>query len=179
MEVSIDLGNIWEMLSAIGTLGAVIISLWLSFPSKFVLGELKVNGLDKPAHIIGYEKFWKVLHLEYINKSDFSYVITGICVIINPKRTWRKRTHGMKYKGTTIFLNNVLSIGKPFAPPQKVGPKATITFSYRFDELMEELQKLEEVVDNILVYVTTDNGRTKASPVLPIAKAKERYEKSR
>lgn len=177
MEISIDLGNIWEMLSAVGTLGAVIISLWLSFPSKFVLGELKVNGLDEPAHIIGRENFWKVLHIEYSNKSDFSYVITGICVIINPKKTWRKKVHGIKYKGTTIFLNNILSIGKPFAPPQKVEPKATITFSYRFDELMEELQKLEETVDDILVYVTTDNGRAKASSVLSMIKAKERYEK--
>lgn len=29
MNISIDLGNIWEMLSAIGTIGAVIVSLWL------------------------------------------------------------------------------------------------------------------------------------------------------
>lgn len=91
MEIAIDLGNLWEMLSAIGTLGAVIISLWLSSPSKFVLGELKVYGLDTPAHIIGHENSWEVLHLEYINKSDFSYVITGICVIVNPKKTWRKK----------------------------------------------------------------------------------------
>lgn len=30
MNIIIDLGNIWEMLSAIGTIGAVVLSLWLS-----------------------------------------------------------------------------------------------------------------------------------------------------
>lgn len=30
MEVIIDLGNIWESLSAIGTIGAVVVSLYLS-----------------------------------------------------------------------------------------------------------------------------------------------------
>ncbi|NQN67335.1 hypothetical protein HPA05_02315 [Streptococcus suis] len=30
MKFNIDLGNLWEMLSAIGTVGAVIISLWLA-----------------------------------------------------------------------------------------------------------------------------------------------------
>lgn len=88
-----------------------------------------------------------------------------------------KKIHGMKYEGTTIFLNNILSIGKPFAPPQKAEARSTITFSYRFDELMQELQKLEETVDKIVVYVTTDNGSAKVSPVLSTIKAKERYEK--
>lgn len=30
MNISIDLGNVWEALSAVGTIGAVIISLWLA-----------------------------------------------------------------------------------------------------------------------------------------------------
>lgn len=29
MNVSIDLGNIWDMLSAVGTVGAVVLSMWL------------------------------------------------------------------------------------------------------------------------------------------------------
>lgn len=31
VSIAIDLGNVWEMLSAIGTIGAVIVSLYLAF----------------------------------------------------------------------------------------------------------------------------------------------------
>lgn len=30
MNINIDLGNVWEALSAVGTIGAVIVSLWLA-----------------------------------------------------------------------------------------------------------------------------------------------------
>lgn len=40
MNFSIDLGNLWEMLSALGTVGVVVISLWLA------------RRTEKPSHYI-------------------------------------------------------------------------------------------------------------------------------
>lgn len=34
MNINIDLGNLWEMLSAVGTIGAVILSLVLALREK-------------------------------------------------------------------------------------------------------------------------------------------------
>ncbi|VUX10764.1 Uncharacterised protein [Streptococcus constellatus] len=56
MQLILDLGNLWEMLSAIGTVGAVIISLWLARrtekPSCYIYYCIDYDSeTDKSTHI--------------------------------------------------------------------------------------------------------------------------------
>lgn len=48
LNITINLGNIWDALSAIGTVGAVIISLWITLPTKFVFGKVSLKGIKEP-----------------------------------------------------------------------------------------------------------------------------------
>ncbi|MCI1842452.1 MAG: hypothetical protein LKI84_10380 [Lactococcus lactis] len=44
INFSIDLGNLWDMIGALGTLFAVLISLYLIFKESIKMGKIKVYG---------------------------------------------------------------------------------------------------------------------------------------
>lgn len=78
MSLNVDLGNIWDMLSAIGTVGAVVISLVLSFREK--RESIKVAIVSEPHN----DKFYNI-SLSKNNTSAFQ--IEEIGFIKNYKKT--------------------------------------------------------------------------------------------
>ncbi|MCC4119846.1 hypothetical protein [Lactococcus lactis] len=77
MNITIDFGNIWDALSAIGTIGAVIVSLWLATKEEKVnfsvelssaLGIRENNSVDETVYFF----------VEAMNKSKFPLTVEEV-----------------------------------------------------------------------------------------------------
>ena len=79
--INIDLGNLWEMLSAIGTIGAVIVSLWLVRYENKIKVALEVEGVNQTACIIsqgGYGEMTRIVTFNIANLSKCTIEISAI-----------------------------------------------------------------------------------------------------
>lgn len=72
MTINIDLGNAWEMLSAIGTIGAVIISLYFSFRDQ--REKIRVNIISDSWFDDHYVITLSKDHLSVFQINDIGYI---------------------------------------------------------------------------------------------------------
>ncbi|KLA43323.1 hypothetical protein LRP_1503 [Ligilactobacillus ruminis] len=77
-NISIDFDDIWDALSAIGTVGAVVVSLWIDLPSKFEFVCVKLQGIYEPMNIVTRFNIVRALDLVVSNRSDFAITINSI-----------------------------------------------------------------------------------------------------
>ena len=81
MSINLDLGNLWDMLSAIGTVGAVIFSLWLVRKDnkaviRLMIGSrIKVNG---DSRLITESNLDKVIQVSAYNAGSITVGISFI-----------------------------------------------------------------------------------------------------
>lgn len=123
LSVNIDFGNVWDALSAIGTVGAVIVSLWIALPSRFEFVTVKLEGFSKPMYVNGT----KVVNINVFNHSDF--VVTVSSVILKQVRK----------KGILMWLLPRRSLVLSF--PFEVEP-------HQNGQMIYELSNLNYIVEN-------------------------------
>ncbi|MCZ8465841.1 hypothetical protein O8I67_02065 [Streptococcus uberis] len=158
-SININFGNIWDALSAIGTIGAVIVSLWLALPNKFQLGKIILQGVDEPLHLVTSNSVKRYIGFDFINNSDFEYEINSVNILIDPKISPKNslKKNKLKYKSKYKILvtNNMESVGKL---PLKINPKDIGNIYYNYDiffnELIEKCNNQE-----ILFCLRTNTGK--------------------
>lgn len=119
MNVSIDLGNIWDMLSAIGTVGAVVLSMWL-IRKKSKTDISILIGFDYITHemsnCISGSSMDKMLKINAYNSgrtaTGVSFVGFGVGT---KKKSFLKRIFNRNY---TEFLTYKSTIDKLFENPE-------------------------------------------------------------
>lgn len=92
MEINIDLGNIWEMLSAIGTISAVVVSLWLARRSEKVNLKLDVEGIMETKAIMEERargNAEQVISFECFNYSKYPITLSSMGFMLY-KRSYPK-----------------------------------------------------------------------------------------
>lgn len=100
--VYLDFGNFWEFLSAIGTIGAVILSLWLTFLNNKVRPEFGVEinaeGTDDQLYLINMADknlYYRIELIKAINK-DKKIPIQGFSPLIDADYTVNSLVPGEK-----------------------------------------------------------------------------------
>ncbi|MEE8882757.1 MAG: hypothetical protein SOI14_06400 [Lactococcus cremoris] len=128
MNIIIDLGNVWDALSALGTIGAVGLSLWLATRDEKVdfsvslssaLG-IRDNSIDNLPYLI----------IESLNKSKFPLTIEEVGFCIDKKDA----------KKLTVIDHSYLIEGSDKIP-QKVEPLETAKYVFEQDKVIELAKK--------------------------------------
>lgn len=125
LNIIINLGNIWDALSAIGTVGAVIISLWITLPTKFVFGKVSLKGIKEPCYVRQLRGCTQVFNLHVLNQSAFEITVNSI--------TFRN----VNKKGAWLFATS--PIGTEL--PHNVMPHECASIAY-------DLKLLQEIIKN-------------------------------
>lgn len=115
-------------LSAIGTIGAVWVSLWLAIRDDKRKGELKVKGIQEPASVMHpYRRIVDpipIISCEVYNHSKFPITISSIKIRVLKKNGLKKEVIG-----SAILLMDE-EFGEYSKLPMKVGPFEKDTWIY-------------------------------------------------
>ncbi len=145
MQVSIDLGNIWEALTAVGTVGVAVIALW---GDRFNLPRLKVVAKD----LIGEIRFVN----PYLGAST-SIPPQGIyfCLHVENSRHWRPA------KNCRVLLRGVhrqVPNGQYYREPV-IAP-----LTFKWTNAVTDTQTIKS--DAVLDFLLLVQGHEKFEPVL-------------
>lgn len=163
MEIIIDFGNIWEMLSAIGTIAAVIVSLYLSRKENTPIIDVDVYGINEPVNIVSQNSLYfeenprvvKVIDFEIKNHSNYEVEISGIKLAFIKKKRLLKIMQHNKWVLTKIKTKEVYAVmndpdlGLFSKLPLKIEAKKKETFMYgvdNFRKLLDEENKDRDVL---------------------------------
>ncbi|ARE11962.1 hypothetical protein UC317_1973 [Lactococcus lactis subsp. lactis] len=147
MNIIIDLGNVWDALSALGTIGAVGLSLWLATRDEKVdfsvslssaLG-IRDNSIDNLPYLI----------IESLNKSKFPLTIEEVGFCIDKKDA----------KKLTVIDHSYLIEGSDKIP-QKVEPLETAKYVFEQDKVIELAKKIWGENIEIRAYVRDTTKKT-------------------
>ncbi|MGF2004093.1 hypothetical protein ACQUE4_09275 [Lactococcus lactis] len=147
MNIIIDLGNVWDALSALGTIGAVGLSLWLatrdgkvdfSVSLSSTLGILD-NSIDNLPYLI----------IESLNKSKFPLTIEEVGFCIDKKDA----------KKLTVIDQSYLIEGSDKIP-QKVEPLETAKYIFEQDKVIKLAKKIWGENIEIRAYVRDTTKKT-------------------
>ena len=147
INIDLDLGNVWEMLSAVGTIAAVIVSLWLARRESRIRINYHIEGFDEPMNITSgsLDKFTRIISFEFYNLGNYQISITSIRAVFLKKRanSFFKYLYPKKLKNRTkiteqIFLNDP-TLGQYSILPLKVEAKSKSTFIFLYDKLIKSL----------------------------------------
>ncbi|MGO2228137.1 MAG: hypothetical protein ACTH4I_04520 [Lactococcus cremoris] len=147
MNIIIDLGNVWDALSALGTIGAVGLSLWLATRDEKVdfsvslssaLG-IRDNSIDNLPYLI----------IESLNKSKFPLTIEEVGFCIDKKDA----------KKLTVIDHSYLIEGSDKIP-QKVEPLETVKYVFEQDKVIESAKKIWGENIEIRAYVRDTTKKT-------------------
>lgn len=146
MNINIDLGNLWEALSAIGTIGAVIVSLWLARKDdkkkfqvvlKTSFGIRDDNSMDETPY----------LSIDAVNKSNIPLTIEEVGFI--NKKDGNKVT--VTDQRTLIQGSNQL--------PNKTEPYSLAMFVLNHEQILKELHKKWSPGKKVRAYVRDSSGK--------------------
>jgi hypothetical protein len=147
MNIIIDLGNVWDALSALGTIGAVGLSLWLATRDEKVdfsvslssaLG-IRDNSIDNLPYLI----------IESLNKSKFPLTIEEVGFCIDKKDA----------KKLTVIDHSYLIEGSDKIP-KKVEPLETAKYVFEQDKVIELAKKIWGENIEIRAYVRDTTKKT-------------------
>lgn len=157
MSINIDFGNIWDMLSAIGTIGAVVISLILSFREK--RESIKVAIVSEPQSDSYYN-----ISLSKNNTSAFQ--IEEIGFIKNFKKySLNSLWNGGYVSIYDIYGNHIDSRKLPFSFSGLDRINISL-YGWNYDELLDS---------NIKLYIKDNNGKYHKSNLQKIIKLRDEY----
>lgn len=148
MNINIDFGNIWEALSAIGTIGAVALSLWLATREEKVdfsvslssgLGIRYNNSTDDSPYLI----------INSLNKSKFPLTVEEVGFCIDKKDS----------KRLAVIDQHYLGEGSDKIP-QKVEPLETARYVFDQDKIIELAKKTWGENIEIRAYVRDTTKKT-------------------
>ncbi|WKG34447.1 hypothetical protein [Lactococcus lactis] len=148
MNINIDFGNIWEALSAIGTIGAVALSLWLATREEKVdfsvslssgLGIRYNNSTDDSPYLI----------INSLNKSKFPLTVEEVGFCIDKKDSKRLAVIDQRYLGEGSDKI-----------PQKVEPLETARYVFDQDKIIELAKKTWGENIEIRAYVRDTTKKT-------------------
>ena len=146
INIDIDFGNLWEALSAIGTIGAVIVSLWLARKDgkkkfqvvlKTTIGIRNDNSIDETPY----------LSIDAVNKSNIPLTIEEVGFI--NKRDGKKVT----------VTNQKFLIDGSNRLPVKTEPYSLAMFVFNQEQLFKELHKKWPQGKKIRAYVRDSSGK--------------------
>ncbi|MGN8066463.1 hypothetical protein ACTCUF_07995 [Lactococcus lactis] len=146
MNINIDLGNIWEALSAVGTIGAVIVSLWLARKD----GKKKFQVVLKTSFGIRYDNSIDerpYLSIDAINKSNIPLTIEEVGFI--------NKKDGKK---VTVTDQRFLIEGSNQLPT-KTEPYSLAMFVFNQEQLFKELHKKWSQGEKVRAYVRDSSGK--------------------
>lgn len=147
INIDLDLGNVWEMLSAVGTIAAVIVSLWLARRESRIRINYHIEGFDEPMNITSgsLDNFTRIISFEFYNLGNYQISITSIRAIFLKKRAnyFLKYLYPKKLRNRTkiteqIFLNDS-TLGQYSILPLKVEAKSKSTFFFLYDKFIKSL----------------------------------------
>lgn len=147
INIDLDLGNLMEMLSAVGTIAAVIVSLWLARRESRIRVKFHVEGFDQPMNITtgSLEIFTTIISFEFYNLSNYQISITSIRAIFLKKpaifliRYFYPKMLKKKPKiNEQIFLNEP-TLGPYSYLPLEIESKSNKTFFFLLDKFINSL----------------------------------------
>lgn len=147
INIDLDLGNLWEMLSSVGTIAAVIVSLWLAKRESKIRVKFHVEGFDQPLNITtgSLEKFTTIISFKFYNLSNYQISITSIRAIFLKKpvcfliRYFYPKMLKKKTKiNEQIFLNEP-TLGPYSYLPLEIESKSNNTFFFLLDKFINSL----------------------------------------
>ena len=129
MNIYIDFGNMWDALSAVGTIGAVALSLWLATRAEKVKFSVSLSGAlgiqwDNNIDDSPY------LFVEPLNKSKFPLTIEEVGFCHNKKDTKRLAVLDQRY-----LIEGSDTISK------RVEPLETAKYVFELDKIKELAKK--------------------------------------
>lgn len=171
MQIIIDFGNIWEMLSAVGTIAAVIVSLYLSRKENTPIFDIDVLGINKPVNIVNqgslYNKenpdFKEVISFEIKNHSNYEVEISSIKLAFIRKKRLPLFLKNNKWFLSKIKTDKVYAIlidpdlGLFSKLPLRIEAKKKGTFMSKADNFRKILD-VENKNRDILIMVSDSFG---------------------
>lgn len=147
INIDLDLGNLWEMLSAVGTIAAVIVSLWLARRESRIRVKFHVEGFDEPMNITtgSRNNFTTIISFEFYNLSNYQISITSIRAIFLKKpaiflnRHFYPKTLKKKPKNNEQIFLNEPSLGPYSFLPLEIEAKSNNTFFFLLDKFIKSL----------------------------------------
>lgn len=141
MSINISLGNFWDMLSAIGTVGAVIFSLWLVRKDNKPVIRLMIGSrikVNEEKRLITGSNLDRVIQVSAYNAGRVTVGISFIGFGVGIKKVpFLKRLRTRKKEEVTThvkYLNQVLETPKlELIGPGKVTELHEIEWSYLYN----------------------------------------------
>ncbi|MCX4168237.1 hypothetical protein ORY94_09915 [Enterococcus casseliflavus] len=159
MNISIDFGNFWDALSGIGTIAAVLFSLWLVRQDNKSKIKFEVSGIKETNMIIsanGYGDATPIIGFSCNNYSKFPVDITSVGLKIYKKsvKRWTFTILKNKYVQSIILIKPDESLRQYSALPMKIdsfsSDKFLISLTF-FEEGVKEL--LPDLAESEMLYV--------------------------
>ena len=122
MDINIDFGNIWEALSAVGTIGAVVVSLWLA--RRDTKKKILVNLSSGIGMGIGSDL---CLTLDAVNISDTHLEIEEVGFF------YKKNAKKLVIMGTQALVDGSAEI------PCRVAPMSKAMFIFNADNIVNSV----------------------------------------
>lgn len=145
IDISIDLGNVWEMLSAVGTIGAVVVSLWLAKRESKIRADFHVEGIDEPMNISrkSFEDLIRIISFKFYNLGNYKMSITSIRAVFLKKpanflsKNYFHKSLKKKSKFNEIILLNEPKLGQYSSLPLNIEAKSDDSFFFLFSEFIK------------------------------------------
>lgn len=159
MSISIDFGNFWDALSGIGTVAAVIFSLWLVRQENRSKIKFEVSGIKEPNVMIsakGYGKATPIITFSCNNYSKFPVNITAVGLVFYKKsvKRWPHKSFKKRYTKVKTLIKPDVSLRQYSSLPMKIdsfnSDNFIISLSFFAEAIKEVLPDLEE---NQILYV--------------------------
>lgn len=140
MDISIDLGNVWDMLSAVGTVGAVILSLWiLRIENKKkinILIDSKIQTYEKDGIISSNLDYIIQVRAYNFGKSTVGMLFIGFGVGVTKKNFFKRLFSNEDYKISTYVSTIDKILDSPtleMIQPGQTSKKHQIQSKYIYD----------------------------------------------
>ncbi|BBE26734.1 hypothetical protein RIU76_06700 [Latilactobacillus sakei subsp. sakei] len=151
-----EIGSVADWISGVGSLLAVITSLYLANRREKIRLSVEILGVEEPVHIIHGAEQMKVITYELKNFSNCNLQITffGAKVEVKPNYMKRKR----KWKSNKLFIlkpNDIIPAG--FRIPFKVDANSTGTAAFDINKIYENISKSDIKDTEKIMFYCKDN----------------------
>lgn len=153
MSISIDFGNFWDALSGIGTVAAVLFSLWLVRQENKSKIKFEVSGIEETNVMIsanGYGEATPIISFSCNNYSKFPVNITVVGLVFYKKsvKRWPHKCFRNRYIKLRTLIKPDASLRQYSSLPMKIDSFSSdnfmISLSFFVEAIKEVFPDLEE-----------------------------------
>lgn len=159
MSISIDFGNFWDALSGIGTVAAVLFSLWLVRQENKSKIKFEVSGIEETNVMIsanGYGEATPIIAFSCNNYSKFPVNITAIGLVFYKKsvKRWPYKCFKKKHTRLKTIIKPDVFLRQYSSLPMKIDSFNSDNFMISLSFFIEAIKEVfPDLKENQILYV--------------------------